>query len=302
MKVYFIVNPIAGKGKGKEFMEQAIHFMRDRNVQWEIAYTQYPGHAIELASQVDDNLYSKVVSVGGDGTIYEIINGLKDKSISLGIIPAGTGNDLARSVHIPLDKQEALRVIFDGNEKQMDIGNMEEHRFVNVAGVGLDVEVLRCTEFFKKFVKGSIAYVLGLLKALFTFKAIELNISIDGVMHHEEVMLCAIANGQYYGGGMKIAPTADVGDGYFDIYLITKLSKLKLLFLFPRVFKGSHIDLPWVKTFRGKKVTITSKEEIWVNADGEISKKHSPTFEIIEKGLKVSVAQEMSLMAQPADQ
>lgn len=289
MGIFFVVNPVAGKGKVEIFIEEIENVMRDKKIKYKIAYTQYPGHAIEIASKVDPIVYHKIISVGGDGTIYEVINGIKDTSLIFGILPTGTGNDLARTIGIPMDKREALDIILNEHTKLIDIGKFNGNFFINVAGVGLDVEVLKATNDFKKYIKGPIAYVLGLIKALRTFKAINLHMTIDGETYSKEVMVCAIGNGKYYGGGMKIVPTAQLEDGYFDICIIKKMSKLRLLSVFPRVFKGTHIELPWVELKKGKKVKIFTEKEILVNTDGEISKKTSPCFEVLEGRLNILV-------------
>src|SRR5690554_422335 len=122
MGVYFIVNPIAGGGRAKEFIKKAEPILRAKGLPFTIGYTQYPRHAEELARQVDYNTYSKVVSVGGDGTLNEVINGLDLERGVLGVIPAGSGNDLIKSLDVPEDPFQALEVVLAGREQRIDLG------------------------------------------------------------------------------------------------------------------------------------------------------------------------------------
>lgn len=290
MGIYFIVNPVAGSGRAKAFIKEVEPDLIKKGITYKIAYTNYPGHAIELAAQVNSSIYSKVVSVGGDGTLNEVLNGLELKKMTLGIIPAGTGNDLIKSLNIPKDEYQALEVVLEGRKMSIDIGTINHKRFINVSGVGLDVEVLRETIQLKKVFKGKASYILGVLKALVNFKSRTIELMIDGDYHREEIMLCAIGNGQYIGGGMKITPKADLEDGLLDICMVRRMPKLKLLVLFPKVFSGSHLGIPGVKYLRGKKVSIISPQNIWVNGDGELLQETTPTFTILEKSLNILVS------------
>ena len=285
MGIYFIVNPVAGHGNAKEIEKE----IKEKKIKYEMVYSEYPGHAIELAAGVNGEEFSMVVSVGGDGTLNEILNGMNLKTMSLGMIPAGTGNDLIRCTGIPSDEKQALEVVLNGVEKSIDIGLINNKKFINVAGFGLDVEVLRETIKFKKIIKGKLAYVFGVVKALLTFKPIELQISVDGVDYYQDAMICAIGNGQYFGGGMRILPLAELDDGLFDICIIKKMSKIKLLYHFPKVFQGTHMKLPWVHYIKGRNIKVLTKQDVFINADGEISQKQLPEFKILEKGLRIIV-------------
>ena len=287
MGIYLIVNPIAGKGQTPQLAQEFENILIDRQVKYKIVFTEYPGHAVKLAEAVDEREYSKVVSVGGDGTLNEILNGLAYDKFILGIIPAGTGNDLIKSVGIPSNVMEAFELVLNGGKKSIDMGYIQGKRFINVAGFGFDVEVLRETERFKKIVKGQFAYILGVLKALISFKPIKLHISIDGVEYNREAMICAIGNGQYFGGGMRILPNAQLDDGLYDICIIKKLPKLALLYHFPKVFKGTHLGIPWVEYLRGENVKILTKEPVLVNFDGEVSQQQSPDFNILKNKLNI---------------
>ncbi|HHT50698.1 MAG TPA: diacylglycerol kinase family lipid kinase [Eubacteriaceae bacterium] len=289
MGIYFIVNPIAGKGQTARLAQEFERILQERGIKYKIVFTEYPGHAAKLAAEIDDKEFSKVVSVGGDGTLNEILNGLNIEKFSLGIIPAGTGNDLIKSVDIPSNVMVAFEVVLSGEKRSIDIGYIQNKRFINVAGFGFDVEVLRETEKLKKIVKGKVAYVLGVIKAIISFKPVKLHISIDGIEYKREAMVCAIGNGQYFGGGMKILPKAELDDGLYDICIIKKLPKPVLLYHFPKVFKGTHLEIPWVEYLKGKNVKILTQEPVLVNFDGEVSQQEVPDFNIIKNGLNILV-------------
>ncbi len=270
MRIKFIVNPTAGKGKAqiaRTMIEEKLENYNDHSFSFE--ETSCPGDATRITREAIAKQYDIVVSVGGDGTVNEIIQGLVGSDIKLGIIPAGSGNDLAKSVGIPKDIHSALSLVLASNVQEIDVGRVNEQYFINVAGIGFDVEVLNQLESIRKFFSGTLAYVLSVLKTLISYKFKNVTLILDDQQIEREILLVAIGNGRYYGGGMMITPSALVDDGYFDICIINKLSKLRILKLFPTIFKGTHIHEPEVECFRAKRVKIVS-EDIAINCDGEI--------------------------------
>jgi diacylglycerol kinase family enzyme len=139
------------------------------------------------------------------------------------------------------------------------------------------------------FIKGSFSYILGILITLFAFKSHKLNIKIDNYEVNTNTTLIAVANGKYYGGGMMIAPGAIINDGILDICLITKVNKIKLLALFPRLIKGTHQGIKEISFLKGKTVHISSEDDIALNIDGEVSKVKEVCFEILHKGIQVVI-------------
>ncbi len=270
LKVKFIVNPTAGKGKSqiaKGLIEDELQNFNEHSFSFE--ETSCPGDATRIAKEAITEEYDIVVSVGGDGTVNEIIQGIVNSDIKLGIIPAGSGNDLARSIGIPKDIHSALSLILESNVRKVDVGRANGKYFINVAGIGFDVEVLKQLESIRKYFSGTLAYVLSVLKTLISYKFMNVILILDDQQIEREILVLAIGNGKYYGGGMMITPSALVDDGYFDICIINKLSKLRILKLFPTIFKGTHVNEPEVECFRAKRVKIVS-EDISVNCDGEI--------------------------------
>lgn len=285
----FIVNPIAGGGKAKELIPLIKSNMDKNNKRYKIITTKKPGEAIYIAKEQSKN-HDIIVAVGGDGTVNEVATGLIDNNGGvLGIIPGGTGNDMARSLDIPMEPIEALEVLCKGYKRNMNIGSVNGSYFLNISSIGFDAEVVKNNINIKKKIKSGFSYAISVIYTLFSFKRKRLEINIDGEILNDNVYLLAVGNGKYYGGGMKILPMAKIDDGYLDICIVSNLNKLKLLFLFPTIFKGNHIKFTkHVQIYRGKNIKVKSKENLHLNIDGEIiPDKKEIEFSIEDKNIKV---------------
>lgn len=283
-KILFIVNPVAGGGRAKNLISDINVFMQDKSIKYEIKLTEKPRDAIEITKEgVKDN-YETIVAVGGDGTVNEVAIGILESAKgTLGIIPSGTGNDLARTLDIPFNFKEAIDVIIRGNKKNIDIGFVNDNLFLNIASMGLDSEVVKNTEKIKIKIKSKIAYTIGIINTLFKFKGKKIKLEIDDKLTHKDIFLVAVGNGKYYGGGLKILPMAITEDGYFHVIVINKISKMKLLFLFPSIFMGQHIKFKkYVEIFKAKKIKIITEEEAYLNVDGEIYDIEEETLFIVD--------------------
>ncbi|MDF2548628.1 MAG: hypothetical protein K0R93_3526 [Anaerosolibacter sp.] len=289
----FIVNPVAGKGKGRDVAQQIQKFMKKKNIAYEIRFTKFKGDGEILAKEAVDRGCCTIIAVGGDGTIYEVVNGMGIGTGTLGVIPCGTGNDLAKTLGIPENPVKAMEIIHGEHATAIDCGKANGRYFLNVASIGLDAEIVKETENIKRYIKGPSAYIAGVLKTLLSFRDKEVIIEVDGIQTKKQIMLVAVANGKYYGGGMKIAPKADIQDGYFDICIINKISKGKVLRLFPTIFSGEHIKVNEVEMIRGKKIKIIGLEKLILNVDGDIVGEAPVTMDIYSGGIKVFVAKQM---------
>lgn len=266
------MNPIAGTDRAKKLMPLIKKNMDKTNIDYSIVLTSKPQEATNLTIKGLEDGFDSIVAVGGDGTINEVAMGIVEKGHgTLGVIPGGTGNDLARSLGIHLDPEEALYSLLSGVKKSIDIGRINGRMFLNVASMGLDAEIVKRTEKVKKVFKGSIAYTISLIITLIVYKSKKLTIELDNETIEIDAMLAAIANGKYYGGGMKICPMAILDDGYFHVVVVKKLNKLKLLTLFPLVFKGTHVNLTdLVKVYKSKRVKLKFDKELLLNIDGDV--------------------------------
>jgi len=268
----FIVNPIAGRDKAKKLIPFIEEKMDKTNIKYSISLTSQPKEATSLTLKGLEDGFDTIVAVGGDGTINEVAMGIIQKGHgALGIIPGGTGNDLARSLNIPLDPEDALYTLLSGEKKHIDYGRINGRFFLNVASMGLDADIVKRTEDVKKVVKGKIAYTIGLLITLVVYKPQKLIVELDNEVLEIDAMLTAVANGKYYGGGMKICPMAVLDDGSFHVVVVKKLSKLKLLRFFPLVFKGTHVKLTdLVQVYSSKRVKLRFDKELLLNIDGDV--------------------------------
>lgn len=288
----FIINPVAGHGSGKNLIQIINQYMQKFEYSYQIKISSQLGNITELAAWGSQQNFSDMVIVGGDGSLVEAINGVDlDKDIQLGIIPAGTGNDFAKALNLPKDYLKALDVIIEGHVKLVDVGSVNDMRFINVCCCGIDGEIIMDTDKIKRYIRGGTAYLLSTLKNLSTYRAKRVQIEIDGHKLQREIILIAVGNGQYVGGGMKVTPNAEIDDGLFEICVVNKLNKIKLIALFPSIFKGEHTNIkPTVEMFKGKNIQIKAiQDRLMVNADGNIIGTTPVKMDIAGKKIKMIV-------------
>lgn len=283
-KFLFIINPVAGHGKGKEQIQIISQYMSNLGLDYSLKISNKVGNVTEITAWGCENEFTDIITVGGDGTFVEAVNGIDlSANVRLGLIPSGTGNDFARVLNMPKEVKACLDIIVKCDTKLVDVGMVNQQRFINVSCMGIDGEIILDTDRIKDKIKGTSAYVLSTLKALTSYKAKKVIITIDGQEYRREIILVAIGNGKYIGGGMKVTPDAEIDDGLFDICIVNKLSKAKLMMLFPSIFKGDHISIkPTVEMYRGKEIYVEAIEDrLLINADGNIIGTTPATVSII---------------------
>lgn len=296
-----IVNPTAGAGKTARKWPHISHLLNAVGLRFEHDFTEGPKHAIELARDAVSKGYDLIVSVGGDGTINEVVNGLHDSDgagdVSLGIISTGTGSDFVRSIGIPRLYTDACRRLLDLRRLMVDLGSVEYtvagHRerrlFVNFAGLGFDAEVVRATTQRFKALGGFPSYLLGLLTTFINYRNQEISLTIDGLTTTQKLCTVVMSNGRYGGGNMQVAPDADLTDGLFDVVTIGDISKPDLLWSLPRIYKGTHLNHPKVKVVRTTEVTVDAAATATIQADGELLGLTPARFSIIPSALGILV-------------
>lgn len=296
-----IVNPAAGAGKAARVWPQIRDCLRDISLKFEYDLTEGPGHAVELAEAATGNGYGMVVSVGGDGTVNEIANGLYNSgnigNIKLGIIAVGTGADYVRSVGISRRHEDACRRLLESESLALDLGVMEysingktaKRVFVNFAGLGFDAEIVRVTTQKFKALSGRPSYLAGLLTTLISYRNKEISIRVNGEAETKKVCTVIVSNGRYGGGGMLIAPQADPADGFLDVVIVEDLSKPDLLRSLPRIYKGTHLTHPKVSVLKVREVEIDTAESILLQADGELLGKAPVRFQVLPAMLNLAV-------------
>jgi len=286
VKSLIIVNPAAGRGRALRVWRR----LEDRcPFAYEVHFTARPGEATEVARQAAGESFQRVISIGGDGTIHEIANGLAGTGVALGIIPGGNGNDFARTLGLPRNPEEALRCVAGGQVKAVDLGNVNGRFFVNVAGLGFDCEVLEEVSRRKGSFAGSLVYLYAVFTTLTSYTNADVLLDIDGTTRSRRVLLLAVANGQYYGGGMRVAPHARVDDGAFDICVAGDLTRPEVVVNVPRMYLGTHLSHPKVEYFRGARVRVESERELMIQCDGELVGNAPAEFTVSAGSLNVIV-------------
>lgn len=296
-----IVNPIAGAGRTAKKWPQIISLLQSIGLRFEHDLTEAPGHARELAKSAVKKGYQLVVSVGGDGTINEVVNGLYDSGnladVMLGIISTGTGGDFIRTIGIPRAYQEACQCLKNPRKSAVDVGVVEylsggqmmQRLFVNFAGLGFDAEIVKFTTQKYKTLNSTASYLIGLFTALLFYKNKEVTLIVDGEAVERKVCAVLVSNGKYGGGGMFAAPDADLTNGLLDVLVIGDLSKPDLLWSLPRVYRGTHLTHPKVTMKRAREIEIQSAEVVFLQADGELLGGLPARFHVLPAALNVAV-------------
>lgn len=287
MKHLFIINPAAGKGKTVKLIPRIRECCESKSLDYEITITEYPGHATNIAEKYSKTQTLRIYSVGGDGTLNEVLNGMAGSGSSLAVIPSGSGNDFIRSITGDASPDDLIQSAIDGMERLIDYARINDKYFVNISSLGFDAEVVYETGYFKKLplITGKMAYVLGILVTIIKGKQHYMNIKIDDETISGKTLLVAVGIGKYYGGGMLALPDAIIDDGLFDVCRAESMKRFDMLRLFPKYMEGKHKTIKGVYLYRAKKVEITVDKPIPMNRDGEIVLVDKATFEIFPKSL-----------------
>lgn len=288
-----IINPAAGNGMGRIEGEQAISELQRESEVIDLTGSSLKHSEKNARQAIDDNLLDGLVVVGGDGMAHLGVNLCAEAKIPLGIIAAGTGNDAARALGLPIgDAFAGARAV---------INNLSQPRVVDLvhatSSIGsfyffgsLSVDFVALVNQQAnswKWPKGPNRYKLAMVAELAAFKPIHYKAVIDGKEKEFDAMLCSIANSPFFGGGMKVAPGASIDDGMLDIFIVNKISRPELLRVFPRVYTGEHITHPAVEFIRAKKITLTPTISMPAYSDGEPVGIAPVTAEIAPKALMV---------------
>ncbi len=306
-KWFAIVNPVAGSGKGLTDWPLISKLLRDHHIPHEYVFTERKYHAIELAVEAVNNGFRKILVVGGDGTIHEVVNGLfiqkqvPTQEVLLSVIAVGTGNDWIRMFGIPLKYSEAIKAIVAGHSFLQDVGTISYYKasykqsryMANVAGVGFDAYVNRRYNHLKEEgVKGKWMYIWSTLKAVLSYSSTGVKMWVDDQLVVNDLVYSAtIGIGKYNGGGMLQVPDAVADDGLLDLTIIRNISKVGVMSRFRSLYNGKIYKLKTTSLNRGRRIRIESSPEIAVEVDGEALGYSPFEFEIIDRAVRVVVAE-----------
>lgn len=285
-KWFVVVNPISGSGKGLDDFPLISKLLRDNNIKCEAVFTEHKCHAMELTVSAITSGYRHIIVVGGDGTLYEVINGLfiqktvEPHEVTVAVIAVGTGNDWIRMFGLPTRYAEAIRAIKEGYTFLQDVAAVEyeESMFrqvryaANVAGVGFDAAVIqRMQNTTSKSRLGASSYLMTLIGTFFKYKPTGVKLWVDDRLIYNNLLLSvAIGVGRYNGGGIQQLPEAVVDDGLLDVTLIRPLHWWNIIFRLKRLFNGDIYTIGHVTHAQGKRVRIESSPEICLEIDGEL--------------------------------
>jgi diacylglycerol kinase (ATP) len=276
-RAFVVVNPAAGNHRTHERWPVLRDELVRAGLTIEVAETTGPGVATKVTRQAVVDGWPLVVAVGGDGTVNEVINGLVDPSgqslATLAIIATGRGRDVCRNLGITTDTALAVRRLADTAEVSVDLNRAEweggGHRyFVNAGGVGFDAEVAERSRV--GWGSGTLPYLVAILTTLGRYAPRAATVELDGaVVSRDPVAAVVIANGEYYGGGMRIAPGASPTDGCLNVVVLGDISRVELVRWLPTLYSGRHLENPKVRAYAGKTVTITAPGRLPMHVDGE---------------------------------
>ncbi|MBQ7136492.1 MAG: diacylglycerol kinase family lipid kinase [Bacilli bacterium] len=280
MKKVFIVNPASGNGKAGEIAKEIKGILDNSGEEYEMHYTNAPREAIDIAMKYNKKKERYLIySVGGDGTLFEVVNGIHDSNNVLGIIPAGTGNDFVKTINN------------DDEITYVDLCKMNDYYFINIASVGIDADIAHNKERMSALhIPRSMQYNASIVDTFFRFNSPHITATLPDRIYDQDITILAICNGRFYGGGFQIAPNASYNDGMFDIYLVDKLSKFKIPGLILKLVKGTHEESKYVHKLSSDKITIHSDKPLNCNLDGEIFLLNDMEFEITNKKIPVYTA------------
>jgi diacylglycerol kinase (ATP) len=297
-----IVNPNAGNGKGKKDWEKISNLLKNKTLPFTVKFTEKKGHAIHFTIDGIASGYRKIITVGGDGTLNEVVNGVflsrvcPTTDISLALIPVGTGNDWGRMFGIPLDYEKAIDIICENKQMLHDAGlvsffegsEKRERYFINIAGLGFESVVVKRTNDQKdKGHGGKLIYFYNLLMSLISYKNTKAEIIIDGEIINADVFSLNVGNGRYCGGGMRQTPRAIPDDGLLDVTIINGMGKFEIIRNLKILYDGTILQHPKIDGYKCKNVKVSSKSVMFTEADGESLGQTPVEFNIIPDGIKI---------------
>ena len=266
-RVSLIYNPAAGGGRARRILPGVERSLRELGVEVRSTATRNLDHAAALARQAGA-AGEVAATLGGDGLVGRVASALRGTQTPIGVLPGGRGNDLARVLGIPKDPEEACRVIAEGVERPLDLGEVEGRFFIGIASCGFDSVANRIANEAPPRL-GNLVYAYGALRALLGWRPAAFELELDGRTHRYRGWSVAAANSKASGGGMFLAPDAELDDGLLEIVCSSESSKLKFLRHLPKVFKGTHVEDPEVEIFRAREVRIRADRPFAVYADGD---------------------------------
>ena len=295
----FLVNPASENGATGRRWPELAHRAASLGLRGDALLSERPGQLAELARQAADAGASLLVVVGGDGTVNEVVNGIAGRDdVELAVIPRGTGWDFVRTYGIPRRLENAVEVALHGRTRTIDLGRARyrswdgsagESLFANIASAGMSGAIAKRSNESSKALGGKVSYLWATLAVFSRWRSDEVRATVDGEERHGPMHDVVVANGRYFGGGMKICPEAEPDDGLFDVLLIGDLTKRDLLLTLPKTYRGKHLPHPKAEVLRGAVVQLETPEPLPVELDGEQPGTTPARYEVVPQALRLRV-------------
>jgi diacylglycerol kinase (ATP) len=284
VKIRFIYNPAAGRGRASRHHAEAERHLRELGAEVDAHASSSPADLTRAAAEASRGGYDRVVVCGGDGTLHLAVREFDLTSGTLALIPQGSGNDFAKVLGLPRDVRAACALALNGTSREVDVAVANGTRYLGVAGLGFDSEVARYANDNVKFLRGSLVYLYAILRVLPRFTPHRVTIDDS---REAEIMFATVGNSRQYGGGIRIVPEALIDDGHLDLCIVHRTSRFQLLKTLPRAYTGAHVKSPFVETGRGASFSFASERPLEVYADGERITDTPVRFSLAEERLRI---------------
>ncbi len=287
MPLALLVNPSSGGGKAQKLLPRVEQALDERRTVFRVQRTKSLEHGVEQALAAIEVGELPVV-MSGDGLIGAVGGAMAGSETPLGLIPGGRGNDLCRVLGIPEEPEAAVDALLDGTTRRIDIGEVNGRRFLGIVSVGFDSEANRVAN-ETRILRGNLVYAYAALRTLFTWKPARFTVRVDDERYRFTGYSVSVANNRAFGGGMFIAPDAELDDGLFDVVAVGEVGKLRFVGNLPKVFKGTHVEEDQVKVFRAGHLELSASQPFPVYADGEHLTDLPASLRVLPSALSVIV-------------
>jgi YegS/Rv2252/BmrU family lipid kinase len=287
MPLALLVNPSSGGGRSLKLLPKVEQELDQRRIVFRVQRTKGLEHGVRQALGAIEAGEVPVV-VSGDGLVGAVGGAMAGSDTPLGIIPGGRGNDLARVLGIPNDPIEAVDLLLAGETRRIDVGEVNGKRFLGIVSVGFDSEANRVAN-ETRFLRGNLVYAFAAIRTLIRWKPGRFTVRVDDERYRFTGYSVSVANNKAFGGGMFIAPDAELDDGEFDVVAVGEAGKLRSLASMPKVFKGTHVEEDWVRVFRAQHLELSASHPYPVYADGEHLSDLPASLRVLPRALSVIV-------------
>ena len=287
MPLVLLVNPASAHGRTLKLLPRLERELDSRRIPFRVERTRGLEHGVERALRAAEADEIPVV-VSGDGLIGAIGGALAGSDTPLGIVPGGRGNDLARVLGIPSEPEAAVATLAAGETRRIDVGEVNGERFLGIVSVGFDSEANQLAN-ETRWLRGNLVYAYAGVRTLFGWKPARFTLGVGEERERFTGYSVSVANNKAFGGGMFVAPDADLADGVFDVVTVGEVGKLRFLSNLPKVFKGTHVDEDEVRVFRAARLELSASRPFPVYADGEHLTDLPAKLRVLPRALSVIV-------------